>query len=38
LAERGVRVRILTNSLASNDVGLVHSGYSKYRKALLRGG
>lgn len=38
LAEQGVRVRILTNSLASNDVGVVHSGYSKYRKALLRGG
>ena len=36
--ERGVRVRILTNSLASNDVGIVHAGYSKYRKALLRGG
>ena len=29
---------ILTNSLSSNDVGVVHSGYSKYRKALLRGG
>jgi len=38
LATRGVRVRILTNSLASNDVGLVHAGYSKYRKSLLRGG
>lgn len=38
LAQRGVRVRILTNSLASNDVGLVHSGYRKYRKKLLRGG
>ena len=38
LAERGVRVRILTNSLASNDVGLVHSGYKKYREQLLRGG
>ena len=38
LAARGVRVLILTNSLASNDVGLVHSGYSKYRKALRRGG
>ncbi len=38
LAQRGVRVRILTNSLASNDVGIVHSGYSKYRKPLLRGG
>ena len=31
-------MRILTNSLASNDVGIVHSGYAKYRKALLRGG
>jgi len=38
LAARGVRVRILTNSLASNDVGVVHAGYAKYRKALLRGG
>ncbi|MFC1516309.1 phospholipase D-like domain-containing protein, partial [Thermodesulfobacteriota bacterium] len=38
LAEQGVRVRILTNSLASNDVGIVHAGYAKYRKALLRGG
>ena len=38
LSRRGVRVRILTNSLASNDVGIVHSGYAKYRKALLRDG
>ena len=38
LVEQGMRVRILTNSLASNDVGIVHAGYSKYRKALLRGG
>ena len=38
LAARGVKVHILTNSLASNDVGIVHSGYAKYRKALLRGG
>ncbi len=38
LTERGVRVKILTNSLASNDVGVVHAGYSKYRKALLRAG
>ena len=38
LAEQGVRVRILTNSLASNDVTIVHAGYSKYRKALLRAG
>src|SRR5512134_4025310 len=38
LAARGVRVRIFTNSLASNDVTVVHAGYAKYRKALLRGG
>jgi putative cardiolipin synthase len=38
LSERGVRVRIFTNSLASTDVGIVHAGYSKYRKDLLRAG
>jgi putative cardiolipin synthase len=38
LAARGVRVRILTNSLASNDVSVVHAGYARYRKPLLRGG
>jgi len=38
LVARGVRVRILTNSLASNDVSVVHAGYAKYRKPLLRGG
>ena len=38
LRKRGVRVRILTNSLASNDVSIVHSGYAKYRKDLLRAG
>jgi putative cardiolipin synthase len=38
LSERGVRVRILTNSLSSTNVGIVHSGYAKYRKDLLRAG
>ena len=38
LAESGVRVRILTNSLASNDVPIVHSAYAQYRKELLRSG
>ena len=38
LTDKGVRVKIITNSLASNDVGIVHAGYSKYRKALLRAG
>jgi len=38
LSERGVRVRILTNSLTSTDVSIVHAGYAKYRKDLLRAG
>lgn len=38
LAERGVNVRVLTNSLAANDVLAAHAGYSKYRKALLENG
>jgi len=38
LAQNGVRVRILTNSLASNDVSAVHAGYAKYRRKLLRCG
>jgi len=38
LRDRGVRVRILTNSLSSTDVSAVHAGYARYRKALLRMG
>ena len=38
LAQDGVQVRILTNSLASNDVTAVHAGYAKYRRKLLRCG
>ena len=38
LSKKGVRVRILTNSLSSTDVGIVHAGYSRYRRQLLRGG
>ena len=37
-AQRGVRVRIVTNSLASTDVGAVHAGYKKSRRKLLEGG
>ena len=33
--ERGVRVRILTNSLASNDAPLAHAGYARHRQDLL---
>jgi len=38
LRKRGVRVRILTNSLSSNDVTLVHAGYARYRREMLRAG
>ncbi len=38
MVARGVRVRVLTNSLAANDVALVHAGYMRYREALLAGG
>ena len=37
-AARGVEVRILTNSLASTDVGAVHAGYRRYRRTLVEGG
>lgn len=35
LVERGVRMRILTNSLAATDSPIVHVGYAKYRKPML---
>ena len=35
LRRSGVRVRVLTNSLASNDAVAAHVGYARYRKALL---
>jgi putative cardiolipin synthase len=38
LADRGVQVRVLTNSLSATDVTVVYAGYSKYREDLLRGG
>lgn len=38
LAEQGVQIRILTNSLEATDVALVHSGYAKWRKPLLEAG
>jgi len=36
--ERGIRQRLLTNSLATNDVAAAHAGYAKYRRDLLRNG
>jgi putative cardiolipin synthase len=38
LIERGVRVRIITNSLASTNQTAVHTGYKRYRKQLLSAG
>jgi len=39
LVQRGVRVRVLTNSLASADVvPLAHAGYARHRERLLTAG
>lgn len=35
LVQRGVRIRVLTNSMASNDAPAAHAGYARHRKALL---
>jgi putative cardiolipin synthase len=36
--ENGIRQRLLTNSLATNDVAAAHAGYAKYRRDLIRNG
>lgn len=38
LRERGVRVRVLTNSLDATDVPAAHAAYARYRVALLEEG
>jgi putative cardiolipin synthase len=38
LARGGVKIRVLTNSFAATDVGVVHSGYAKRREDLLAAG
>ncbi|GAA5103901.1 phospholipase D family protein [Wohlfahrtiimonas larvae] len=38
LSQSGRDVMILTNSLAANDVPMVHAGYAPYREALLKSG
>ncbi len=38
MRERGVRVAVLTNSLASTDSPAAHAGYARHRAALLRDG
>jgi phosphatidylserine/phosphatidylglycerophosphate/cardiolipin synthase-like enzyme len=36
LVQRGVHIRVMTNSLASTDSPLAHTGYARYRVALLK--
>jgi len=36
--ERGISQRLLTNSMATNDVAAAHAGYAKYRRAIIRNG
>ena len=38
LRRRGVRVSVVTNSLAATDVVAVHGGYARYRERLLAEG
>ncbi|MEP5170882.1 MAG: phospholipase D family protein [Shimia thalassica] len=38
LRAQGIKVRIITNSLASNNHAYVHGGYTRHRKALLETG
>jgi putative cardiolipin synthase len=38
LADAGVAISVLTNSLAATDVTAVHGAYMRYRKPLLAGG
>jgi putative cardiolipin synthase len=38
MTSRGVRVTVLTNSLAATDVAAVHAGYQRYRKDMLEAG
>lgn len=38
LRRRGVRVVVVTNSLAATDVSAVHAGYARHRAALLQAG
>ena len=38
LAQNRIKVRVLTNSFAANDVAVVHAFYKKYRHDLLKNG
>ncbi len=36
--QRGIRQRLFTNSLATNDVAAAHAGYARYRRELIENG
>lgn len=38
LIDRGVKITVLTNSLATNDVVIAHASYSQFRKGLIDAG
>ena len=38
LRERGVEVKVVTNSLASNDVVIAHAAYARFRETILETG
>lgn len=38
ITQKGVEVSVLTNAFATTDVAVVHSGYAKWRKRLLKAG
>lgn len=38
LIARGVKIRVVTNSLSTNDVVLAHSAYSRFRREILEAG
>ncbi|WAK00324.1 phospholipase D family protein [Methylobacter sp. YRD-M1] len=38
MANQGVKIRIFTNSLEATDVPIVHAGYAKWRKPMLKSG
>ena len=38
LKKRGVKITVVTNSLASNDVVIAHSAYARHRKSIIAAG
>jgi len=36
ISAKGVKIRVLTNSIEATDVVVVHSGYAKYREKILK--